>query len=233
MKAAMMRRNQFGEGIIFTICNYIWWFLLGNLYFGLTNILFIFAWFGTSAEGVSSFNIINIIALIPTGPALVALFSVMGKLLREKDVDMTRDFFTAYRKNFFEALFHWTIFLIISSIIYFDIVCTKFMPLKIIFIIVAFLLFSMILYVLPIISRFYFKKIDAIKISFYYCLKKIHITLFNWAYLIVLAYTSLKTGNIILVLSFWSIFCYLIMLNEKTILTEIEEKYLRTEGTNN
>jgi len=228
----MLKKNEFGEGALFTITNYIWWFLLGNIYFALTNILFIVVLIGTSSEGASSFNLITLISLLPAGPALVALFSVMGKLVREKDVDITKDFFKAYRQNFFEALFYWTIFLVILSIIYMDVIYfnvnVQFIPIKAIFIILAFILISMILYILPIISRFYFKRIDVLKISFYYTLKKIHITILNWVCLAGLSYILIKTSSPILLFFFWSIICFLIMYNEKSILAEIEEKCLST-----
>lgn len=231
----MDRKKEFGEGVIYTITNYIWWFLLGSFYFALTNILFIFVCFITNALGMSLFNLITVISLIPTGPALVALFSVMGKLVRENDVNMTKDFFKAYRKNFSEALFYWISFLIILVIIYSDIIYinknVQFMTFKFIIISVKFILIavaciliSTIFYILPIVSRFYFAKKDVIKISFYYTLKKIHITILNWSYLIILLYLSIKLSGPILLFFFWSVLCYLIMFNEKSILADLEEK---------
>lgn len=231
----MYRKKEFGEGIIYTITNYIWWFLLGSFYFVLTNILFIFACFITNAAGTSLFNLMTVISLIPTGPALLALFSVMGKLVRENDVNMTKDFFKAYRKNFSEALFYWVVFIGILSLIYVDIVylnsnaqlmTAKFilMAAKIILISVAFILISVMFYVLPIVSRFYFTKKDVIKISFYYALKKIHITILNWICFIGLLYLSMKIFSSILLFFFWSILCYLIIFNEKSIFKDLEEK---------
>lgn len=231
----MGRKKEFGEGIIYTITNYIWWFLLGSFYFVLTNILFIFVCFITHALGTSLFNLITVISLIPTGPALVALFSVMGKIVRENDVNMTKDFFKAYRKNFSEALFYWILFLIILVIIYCDIIYinknVQFMTFKFIIISAKFILITMgiilisvMFYVFPIISRFYFAKKDIIKISFYYALKKMHITILNWSCLIILSYLSIKLSGPILLFFFWSVFCYLIMFNEKSILADLEEK---------
>jgi len=231
----MNKKNEFGEGLIYTITNYIWWFLLGSFYFALTNILFIFVCFITNALGTSLFNLMTVISLIPTGPALVALFSVMGKLVRENDVNMTKDFFKAYRQNFSEALFYWILLLIILVIIYSDIIYinknVQFMTFKFIIIsakfiliTVACILVSVVFYILPIVSRFYFTKKDVIKISFYYALKKIHITILNWSCLIILSYLSMKLSGPILLFFFWSVFCYLIMFNEKSILADLEEK---------
>lgn len=231
----MGRKRQFEEGIIYTVTNYIWWFLLGSFYFALTNVLFIFVCFITNALGTSLFNLVTVISLIPTGPALVALFSVMGKIVRENDVNMTKDFFKAYRKNFSEALFYWILFLIILVIIYSDIIYinknVQFMAFKFIIISVKFILIavacmliSVTFYILPIVSRFYFTKKDVIKISFYYALKKIHITILNWSCLIILSYLSIKLSGPILLFLFWSVLCYLIMFNEKSIFADLEEK---------
>ena len=44
--------------------------------------------------------IILMLSSIPIGPALTALLSLMGKLTREGDIDVTKDFFEAYKVNF-------------------------------------------------------------------------------------------------------------------------------------
>ncbi|WP_026883293.1 DUF624 domain-containing protein [Clostridium akagii] len=231
----MFSKKEFDEGVIYTIFNYIWWFLLGSFYFALTNILFIFVCWIINAQGISYFNLITIISLLPTGPALVALFSVMGKIVRENDVNMTKDFFKAYRKNFSEALFYWSSFLAILIIIYADIVylnanvqliSAKFILIAVKFILItaALILISITFYVLPIISRFYFRKKDVMKISFYYVFKKIHITILNWICLIGLSYLSIEISSSILIFFFSSALCYLIIFNEKSILMSLEEK---------
>ncbi len=231
----MARKKEFGEGVFYTIFNYIWWFLLGSFYFALTNILFISVWLITNAEGTSIFNLMTVISLIPTGPALVALLSVMGKIVIENDVNMTKDFFKAYRKNFCEALFYWVSFLAISIVIYADIIylnanvqimSNKFILLSIKFILitVAFIFISITFYIFPIISRFKFRKKDVIKISFYYVLKKIHITILNWICLIGLLYFLVEISGPILLFFFWNVICYLIIFNEKTILMDLEDK---------
>ncbi len=230
-----MAKKEFGEGAIFTITNYIWWFFLGNFYFALTNILFIFVWLGTSSQGDAGFNLLTVISLLPAGPALVALLSVMGKLVRDKDVDMTKDFFRAYKKNFFEALFYWAGLLVILSVIYVDVLYfnsnAKLTVLKMFLTVIAFIVISMALYIFPIISRFYFKVKDVLKTSFYYSIKKFPITVLNWILFVGLTYMAAKITSPFVLMFFWSVLCYLIMLNTKPILNELEEKYVdRQDG---
>jgi uncharacterized membrane protein YesL len=232
----MARKKEFGEGLIYTITNYIWWFLLGSFYFAVTNILFLIVWFGAGSQAMLDFNVITIISLLPAGPAFVALLSAMGKLVREKDINMTREFFKSYKKNFFEALFYWGIFITALSILYVDFMFfnTKLQlsGVKIILLALTFVVISIMFYVFPIVSRFYLKVKDVFRISLYMSIKKINITILNWACLVGLSYVYIKTFNPVLFIFFWSILAYLIMLNEKVILEQIEEKYLtqKTEG---
>jgi len=114
----MSKKREFGEGIIYTITNYLWWFLLGNFYFWLMNIPFVVIAFIMLVNNDSSFNLILILSLMPMGPALTALLSVMGKVTRKEDVDLTKDFFYAYKVNFFESLFFSISGLIILTIVF-------------------------------------------------------------------------------------------------------------------
>src|ERR1035437_608174 len=101
-------KREFGEGPIYTITNYIFWFFLGNLYFLLLNIPLLFILIVLLSNGTNSlpegFTTIIVLCCIPIGPAATALLSVMGKLIREKDINITKDFFKAYKTNFFQSL---------------------------------------------------------------------------------------------------------------------------------
>lgn len=226
------KKKELADGIIYKISNYIWCFLLANLYFGIVNIPFVLVALGESMEGTFEFNLIMIIALIPVGPALTALLSVMGKLVREKDINVTKDFFSAYKRSFFESVFYWSLLLVILSIIYIDIsllnnrVGIHFI--KYILIALGILIISMAFYILPIVSRFYFKIKDVFRLSLYYLVKKFYLTIFNWIYLVGFFIIYLKVPSVILLLSGWSVFAYLIMFNVRSVLDEIEN--IKAEG---
>jgi uncharacterized membrane protein YesL len=220
------KKKELGNGIIHTITNYIWWFILANLYFGIVNIPLIFVALGVSIQGTFEFNLLLLLALVPVGPALTALLSVMGKLVREKDINVTKDFFRAYKRNFFESVFYWSFLLVILSIIYIDISLLNkrggLYFIKYILIAVGILIISMTFYILPIVSRFYFNIKDIFRFSLYYLVRKFHLTIFNWIYLLGYFIIYLKVPNIILLLSGWSIFAYLLMFNVRGVLDEIE-----------
>lgn len=232
----MANKKDFGEGLLFTISNYVWWFLLTNIYFLLVNFLFVFVWIISAQAGAQGFNLPLIITALPIGPAFAALFSVMGKLIRDKDLNVTKDFFQAYKKNFKEALFFWGIIITMLTIIYIDLVVIKaklnFPALSITLIVIGVSIISMAFYIFPIISRFYLRIRDVIKLSFIYSVRKIHITLSCWVILIGLVLMQTKLPGIML-LFMWSIFGYLIMFLQVPMLKELQEKITKKSESSN
>ncbi|NMF03572.1 DUF624 domain-containing protein [Clostridium beijerinckii] len=228
----MNKKREFSQGVIFTIFNYVWWFLLGNFYFWILNIPFIFVTLGLVSYGTVDMYMIIILMLssIPIGPALTALLSVMGKLTREGDIDATKDFFKAYKVNFLDSVFFWTLGIIILTLawielLYFNnyssLTLVKIMPTIIIFICI-----SIWFHIFPIISRFYLKKKEVLALSLTYMIKKIYVCIVSISAAFILWIVFIKIKFVmILLLFFVSIICYLIMLMEKSMILDIEEKY--------
>jgi len=222
-------KGEFAEGPIYIIIDYICWFFLGNLYFLLMNIpllLILTVVLSNDASLAQDWVTPIIICCIPIGPAATALLSVMGKLIREKDINITKDFFKAYKASFFQSLFFGALEIIIISILVMDIrffnagryprALTIF-----IFIIIAFILL-MSLYVFPIISRFYLNTKYILKTAAYYTFRKFHITILNFVMLLVIGYIFFKIS--IFVLAFIvSIICYSIMFYQQETLLKIQE----------
>ena len=223
-------KRQFGEGPINTIANYIFWFFLGNLYFVLLNIpllVILIALLPNGSKPVGAgFTSIIILCCIPIGPAATALLSVMGKLVREKDINITKDFLKAYKTNFFQSLLFWNVEIVIISILLIDarfLISNnypQFLTISV-FIIISFI-FLISLFVFPLISRFYLSPKNIIKTAAYYTIRKFHITILNFASFLVVGFILFKVSSFILVF-ISSIICYLIMFNERNVLLEIEE----------
>jgi uncharacterized membrane protein YesL len=228
----MNKKREFNQGVIFTIFNYVWWFLLGNFYFWILNIPFIFVALGMINYGTVDGYMIIILMLssIPIGPALTALLSLMGKLTREGDIDVTKDFFKAYKVNFVDSVFFWTLGISILTLawielLYFNsnssLTLVKIIPMTIIFICIA-----MWFHIFPIISRFYLKKKDVLALSLTYMIKKIYVCIISSAVAFILWIIFIKIKFVVILpLFFVSVICYLIMLMEKSMLQDIEEKY--------
>lgn len=232
----MSKKREFGEGVIFTITNYVWWFFLGNFYFCIMNIPFIFAAVAMRNYGTVDINMVSILMLssIPIGPALTALLSLMGKLTREGDINVTKDFFKAYKVNFLDSIFFWTLGLSIFTLALVNVLFfnnnSGFTITGIIPRIMIFSCIALGFYIFPIISRFYLKKKNILVLSLLYLIKKIHVCIvcIAAAYLLWFILITNKLA-VLLPLFSVSIICYLVMLLEKGMLQEIEEKYINKD----
>ncbi|MBU3158775.1 DUF624 domain-containing protein [Clostridium frigoris] len=224
-------RKEFGEGPLYTITNYIFWFLLGNLYFLLLNIplvLMLIILFSNGTNKIpQGFTSILVLCCIPIAPAATALFSVMGKIIREKDVSITKDYFKAYKTNFTQSLFFGALEIMIICILSIDIkyFITSAYP-KVLtvstFVIIVFV-FSINLYIFPIISRFYLGWKDVLKTAMYFTIRKFNITLLCLSSFLIIGFIFFKVTTFILIF-IPCIVCYLVMYYQKNILLEIENK---------
>src|SRR4051794_22180445 len=101
----MNQKNILGEGLFFKITNLIYALLMTNFYFVLTNIIGLF--FFLTLEPTFSNVTIYFLALIPTGPAISALIYSIGKLIREKELSPSKDYFHGYKINFKDTMKFW------------------------------------------------------------------------------------------------------------------------------
>ena len=223
-------KKEFGEGPIYTITNYIYWLFMGSLYFILMNIPLLFILLTLLSLGNNplpeGFGTVLFVCCIPIGPAATALLSVMGKLVRDKDVSITKDFFKAYKTNFLQALFLWVIEMAILVILVTDakIFASSGFPIFLAYLMygLAALVFLMGLYIFPILSRFYMKSKDIVKLSAYYCIKKLPITFLNLCSFLIVGFVFTKFSFIIVFAA--SLIAFMIMYYEQKILAEIEIK---------
>lgn len=220
----MGNKKEFGEGFIFTFSNYLWWFFLGSFYFLLLNIPLILTLLVAGSQPDGAFMMI-LLSSIPVGPALTALLSVMGRIIRTDGTNLTRDFFKAYKTNFIQSLLVWICELAFIFVLYVDIrfFAVKLPAMKYFFYFAAIFMFVVGLYVYPIISRFYMKTKNILKLSFYYSIRNIKTTVICFGLIVLYAVMLLRLPSII-PLFLISLVCYCIMYLEKGVLTEIEGK---------
>lgn len=230
----MSKKKEFGDGILYNITYYIWWFLMGNFYFWLVNIPFIVIFLAMTLSGVTEMNWLLMLSLLPVGPGLTALLSVMGKLTREGDISVTRDFFKAYKVNFLESIFFWTLEMIFLIVLWVDILYFNshasmrfwaFVP-KFFFLICLALIF----YIFPIISRFYMKKTDVIKLAVKYLFKKIYVCVTAFAAIYLTIMVLPKINSLLALLFSVGIISYVVMYLEKRMLLEIEESIKKPDN---
>ena len=219
------KKNYFGEGIVFTISDYFIYFLMGSIYFWGLNIPLIIYLIISSINPSFNSKLFLFIALIPIFPAGSALLSVMGKLFREKSVNITRDFFCSYKTNFsisakigllqvsLLAIFHLEKFYISlnEGLLFFK------------YLIEIFILICIMInfYLISIISRFYVRFFDLYKLSIYYLIRKPHIGIVLMIMIYLLGIVAYKL-SFILALFFTSILGYVVMSMMNNILTILE-----------
>ncbi len=232
----MEEKNQFGQGILFTFTNYIYAFLLTNIYFVLANSLFIF--FFLTLEPSFSNILLYFLALIPTGPAVAALYYSMEKLVKTKELSPTHDFFHGYRKNIKDILSIWFPILIVYFILLVDLQYLRQTPtesnqiLSIVILILIAVWTMLILNAIAISSRYKFRMRDIWKLSVYYSFMKVKNTIGNMLILFILAFvTTVTTDFLILFVS--SIVVFLLALNTKEMLSHIEMNFLKTSPIHN
>lgn len=229
----MAKNNTvFGEGPVFTISNYVLNVLFGNTYFTLLNLPILYIVIVILANGVNAaplgFAVIIFIGCLFIGPAVTALLSVAGKFIREKEINITKDFFKAYKQNFLQATFLGAI-VVFTAMILFSIarfLSSQGFPIMVVMFYYWLILFvvNIGLFMFIILSRFKMRSIDIFKLSLYYSVRKIPNTLINIGIIILMVLASIKLLVFILPFTASLIFLILYACNQK-MLVEIEEQH--------
>ena len=222
-------KKEFYDKPLYTITNYIIGFFLSSIYIAICNILLILFFIFTAIFS-DNFNLLLLfIAIIPLGPSLGALYSSIGKIMREKDIYFSSYFWSSYKNNFISNLKLWLIELIAITIFFIDFQYFYLnMPQKGIHIIFAVLIIiSLVIgfYSFAINSRFEIKLKDLLVLSLYYMLKKFPITILKMA-VIALSYYLLKNISILFLNFIPSIICFIFFYYDKSMFTELENKFL-------
>lgn len=226
----MESKQEFGQGILYTITNYIYWLLLTNIYFILANSIFLF-FFMTLQQSFSNI-ILYFLALIPTGPAISALYYSMEKLIRTRELSPTKDFFEGYKKNVKDTLLLWIPILSVFFILLVDFQHLQesnqmFANIMLLLMIIGAVL---TMNTLAINTRFKFRIRDIYKLAVYYSFNKFKNTIGGMVIIFLVAVLTVLTTNF-LIIFISSIVAYLLMLNAKEMLNDIESNFLETSPT--
>jgi uncharacterized membrane protein YesL len=225
--------KEFGRGILSVITNHIYWLGLINFYFVLCNIVFLF--FFISLIPSFSNMIVYFLALIPTGPALTALFYTLNKLMRDKEISPTKDFFYGYKMNFVETLKIWLPMLLVVFILVVDLQYlnsnpeTKNQVFAGIILVVLLLIGTISVYVFSIAANFKFRVRDIYRLSVYYSFYKIKATTGNIGIVIVTLFLMNVTSDFILLL-LASLICYTLVLNTHTVMEDIRLNFIKNDN---
>lgn len=182
--------------------------------------------YGAAEPNIYAYILLFVTA-IPMGPSISALLSVMEKLMKEKEIDVWKDYSKAYRQNFKQSLDIWVFLLGVFGILLVDIKFVSSIPsyrfLAAFFLGIIIILLLIALYAFPILTKFNMKTIDIIRVSIYFSMKKLPTTAVKIV-IIIGSFYLLKYFKIIGVMFFTSVIAYLIMLYDKSTFAELESK---------
>lgn len=206
---------------IMNVFNYIYWFFIGNLLMVLFNLPFCITLILYVRSGFKTYPTIFLLTLLTLGPSLTAIFYTMGRLHRDKDISIFKDFMKAYKENFLQSICANTLFLLVFIGFTLNVrLASNFQFLSIMtpfFYVGIFLIFIAYPYAFIILSRFQMKTMDLIKASFTLSIVKFKYTLINiiiFLFMLIIievmpAYGALFLGSVI---------PYLIILSNKSLL---------------
>lgn len=227
----MEAKKEFGQGILFTFTNYVYWLLVTNIYFVLANVIFIF--FFMTLEPTFSNIILYFFALIPTGPAISALFYSMEKLVRTKELSPTADFFYGYKSNMKGTLSTWLFILVVFFVLVVDLqflqnsISETSQVLSIILFIFTVIWAMLSLNILAINAKFKFRMRDILKLSIYYSFIKFKNSIGNLLILFIVGFLTTITIDFFIIFTS-SIVAFFMMLNTKEVIKDIELNFLKT-----
>lgn len=223
MSITMKNERDLLNNKFYSTILYIFNFFITNLWFLLLISPVIF--YLIYAENTTK-PVVLILSII-IGPSITTLFSIMGKLLREGEINPTRDFFHYYKLNLPQGLLVGMVLNILISIIYFDIIYFSSNGQKgLVYIMFALLLFVILLgfYAYPIMSRYNVKILFLFKLSIELLIKKIHISLTCLAVTIICLWLVRVTRISLIGLLFGaSVICYLIVKIQRNTIDKLED----------
>lgn len=220
--------DAFNMQKIFDFFNYVFWFFLLNIFFMILNIPFILFFLFVGISNIFTYFPLFLVTLIPTGAAFTTLLFCMGKIVRDKDLSIIKDFIRGFKMNFKQSTILWCCELVLIFILHFNI--RFFSTIKynlLLTCIFSGLLIFMLLatpYIYILLSRFSMKNLDLIKASLILTFTRPILTICNVLIAaITLIFFEITPGTTVLFIS--SIFTFLLAFSNKALLKELEIGY--------
>lgn len=219
--------NEFNLEKIMTFFNYIFWFFMGNVLFWFCNLPMVLFFLFIGFQNVLIYLPLFLASCILFAPAFTALLYTMGKLLRNKDINIFSDYFKSYKDNFIQSFFLGIVLLLFILILYFNISFFKTLDIGIyltpFFVVILSLLLLSIPYIFILLSRYKMKSINLLKTSIILIISKPLVTISNIiVFLFCLMLFEIKPSYAALFIA--TIFSFLLMFVNKHLLNSLENK---------
>jgi len=230
----MNEKHEFQTGILHVLTTNIYFFMVTNVYF-ILSIIFSLTW-GILLER----SLLDILPLILTGPALVTLSSFLLQFIemnKESDLPNFIDYISIYKKNFKETLSFWVpysllVFILSINIQYYDWGNETLTKIANIFSIGIIIISTIIvIYMLIISSKFKFRMQDLLRISCYYIIMRMKITLGIVGIAFLTLFVTISYSEFF-ILFITSLIGYFFVKYMSPILSDIEENFVKQESNN-
>ena len=206
--------------------NYVFWFFCLNIFFLIFNLPLVLFFLFIGLDGIFTYLPLFLLTLIPLMPSITVLFYCMGKLIREKDLDLLQDIRKGLNLNLKQSLLIWSgelilILILVSNIRFFTIY--KFnLFFTFIFMALSILLLMITPYIFLLISRFSIKSYDLIKNSLILAITRPILSITNILILLTcFVLFEITPGTTVLFIG--SIFSFLIVFCNKPIIEFMEK----------
>jgi uncharacterized membrane protein YesL len=222
----VQKRAEYGAGPLFRVAGTVAGVMMGHALLLLANTLLVVA-------PLLGNWLVLLPAAVPAGPALVAAMYAFNRLLAGKDTGVFRDFVRGYRMNFYTALVVWLPYLLLLSVVAFNLVG---LPVSLPIggpaqpvIRFALLVFGLLvatagLNAMLLLSRFSFRARDIYRLSLYSFGARKRVSLGNAGIVFVTTFLLL-TLTTYLALVIAGAVVFLVCLNSRPLLRFVEEKF--------
>ena len=225
------RTRQFGDGVLFRFTNSVYWLLATEFFLVVASIPLVLALLFLDRD--SSNAILYAIAGTSLGPALAATLHCVRKILREQDLNPTREFVRGYRLNVVDTLKFWVPAVAVLTILLLNLGFLQTQrsasdaALRAVMLVVALLGALWLMNMMVISTSFTFRLRDLARLSVFYLGKSLRITLGNLATLFLAGVLLLFTSDWVLLLG-GSSFVYLFALNTADLVTQVQARFTGT-----
>ena len=222
------RAPQFGDGVLFRLTNHVYWLLAMEFWLVVASLPSVAALLLLDRDASNA--ILYAIAGAFLGPALAATLHCARKVIREQDLDPTRDFLRGYRLNVADTLRYWTPAAAVLTVLALNLRLTGTRSsawdgaLQTATVAVAVLGSLWLMNMMVISTSFNFRQRDLARLSVYYLGTTLRITVGNLSVLFLAAVLVLLTSDWVLFLC-GSLFVYLFARNTADLVKQVEVRF--------
>ncbi|MGL4742532.1 MAG: DUF624 domain-containing protein [Sarcina sp.] len=212
---------------ILTFFNYVFWFLTLNILFLVVNTPLILFFLFVGISSMTTYLPLFLFAAIPFAASFTTLLYCMHKLIKTREVEPLKDFFTSFKSNFKNSTIIWIcelliIFILSTNIKFFAAVGGNIL-INGFFTLVLFILLLVTPHIFTLTSKFSMNIISTVKSAVILTITRPIITIANILCLVVtLMLFELNPATTVLFIG--SIAAFLIAFANKTLVKELQEK---------